>query len=474
MAESSPIADALLDLPLEVLTGVCEQLDFRDLIRVAQTCTRFRHGDGGLETVELPIKSPVVMSLRQLAFPGGVGIPSTRPIGCSGSWMVYLARCARQRRCREAPPMAAGNHQSVLLCAAGQLLACGKGFAVGHGDEKVEYPRPSPVAAMAGVRMRSVAAGLEHSLALGWDGRVYSWGANSRGQLGHGNTLAKASPALVEALEGVRSIAASTFLSLAVTQSGAVFQWGEPFQHGAEDSLRPTIVEGFGGVRLRRVCCGNAAAIAIGEDGELFSRGLLGGEGAYGLLGHVDPQYQPSPKRIEALRGVRVRSASIGYRHALALTEDGWVYAWGKNVHGALLVDPHVERQLLPKRVEALLGVRVGSVVVVDLRSYAAADTGELWAWGVEREGFAPLGHGEQMDCPMPKPIESLRGIKVVAVAASQLHALVLADDGSVHAWGHNEAGEKGSLGLGVSIDDAAECVPTPQRVPELRVACGL
>jgi hypothetical protein len=92
MSVSSPTAAALLDLPLEVLIDVCEQLDFRDLIRVAETCKRFPYGDGGLETAELPTKSPVAAALREHAFPGGVGIPSTRRLGCSESWVAYLAR----------------------------------------------------------------------------------------------------------------------------------------------------------------------------------------------------------------------------------------------------------------------------------------------------------------------------------------------------------------------------------------------
>jgi hypothetical protein len=53
MAESSPSAADLLDLPLEVLTCVCQQLDLLDLVRVAETCKRFRHGDDGLVTVGL-------------------------------------------------------------------------------------------------------------------------------------------------------------------------------------------------------------------------------------------------------------------------------------------------------------------------------------------------------------------------------------------------------------------------------------
>jgi hypothetical protein len=77
------------------LTDVCLKLDLHGLVRFAAVCRRFRHGDGGLETVELPTKSPVLTALREHAFPGGGPIPSTRPMGCCESWLAYLARCGR-------------------------------------------------------------------------------------------------------------------------------------------------------------------------------------------------------------------------------------------------------------------------------------------------------------------------------------------------------------------------------------------
>jgi hypothetical protein len=126
----------LLDLPLEMLTIVCEQLDLRNLVRIAATCKRLRHGEGRRETVELPIKSPVVTALRKHASPGGELIPSTRSIGCSESWVAYLPRIARQRRCLEAPPCAAGWGRSLFVHSTGRLLTCGAGpIAQAHLDE---------------------------------------------------------------------------------------------------------------------------------------------------------------------------------------------------------------------------------------------------------------------------------------------------------------------------------------------------
>jgi alpha-tubulin suppressor-like RCC1 family protein len=457
----------LQDLPPEMLSHVSRHLGLCDLVRVSRTCKLFRHG--GLQTVELPTESPVVTALQEHAFPRPELVPSTRPIGFSESWVAYLARCARQRRCREVPPIAAGTLCSLFVVATEQVLACGEGEPVGLGGRE-SYCTPSPVAAMIGVRVRGVAAGYNHSLALTWNGRVCSWGSNIAGQLGHGDRRDRPSPTLVEGIEGVRAIAATRARSLVVTQSGAVFRWGCALLPGAKGSDRPIVVDGFGGVRVRSVCAEEAKAFAIGDKGELFSWG--GSE--HWLLGHGDRQNQPSPKRVEALRGVRVSRVSVGVYHALALTADGLVYAWGENRQRALLGNPNVEGELLPNPVEALRGVRVTSVAATRERSYGLTDTGQLWAWGVDKANVPPLGHGEQSPCPVPKPIESLQSVKVDAAIASAHHTLALADDGSVYVCGHALVAELGALGLGPSVRDAGRAVPTPQRIPALRVACGL
>jgi alpha-tubulin suppressor-like RCC1 family protein len=313
---------------------------------------------------------------------------------------------------------------------------------------------------MTGVRVRSVAAG-RHRLALSWDGRVYSWGDNQYGQLGQGDKLDTRAPVLVQGLEGVRSIAASAVHSFAVTQSGAVSSWGRAAKPGAQDSLRPVIIEGFGGVRMRCVCPGGEQTFAIGEDGELFSWG----RGKNWLLGHGDTQDQPSPKRVEALQGVPVSSVAVGESHALALAEDGLVYAWGGDTERTVLGNPYVERELLPTPVEALGGVRIGSVAAAGLRSYAVADTGVLWAWGVDGEYWIPLGHGEFMNCPLPKPMNSLWGVKVDAVIAGGYHTVALANNGRVYTWGAGCAAMYGALGRELSDDDEGEPVPRPRRI---------
>jgi alpha-tubulin suppressor-like RCC1 family protein len=138
-----------------------------------------------------------------------------------------------------------------------------------------------------------------------------------------------------------------------------------------------------------------------------------------------------------------------------------------------------VKENLLPTPVETLRGVRVGCVAFFGERRYAVADTGELWAWGSDGARVPPLGLGEMIDCPVPKPVESLRlrGIKVCSVAVGENHMLAMADDGSVYLWGSAKAARNGALGLGDAASDAGDergNVHTPVRTPELRASCGL
>lgn len=51
-------------------------------------------------------------------------------------------------------------------------------------------------------QVQCVSAGWGHSIAVGTDGRVYSWGLNSHGQLGLGDTTTRFSPHLLHALTG--------------------------------------------------------------------------------------------------------------------------------------------------------------------------------------------------------------------------------------------------------------------------------
>ena len=59
---------------------------------------------------------------------------------------------------------------------------------------------PAPVRALAKHRVRHVACGWAFGLCSTHTGDAYSWGANDRGQLGHGDTRARLVPTFIESI----------------------------------------------------------------------------------------------------------------------------------------------------------------------------------------------------------------------------------------------------------------------------------
>ena len=73
-------------------------------------------------------------------------------------------------------------------------------------------------------RVRSIAAGAGHVIALTWDGHVYTWGQGRSGSLGHGDERDLRAPALVSMhhglpVQGITSISAGANHSLAMRAS---------------------------------------------------------------------------------------------------------------------------------------------------------------------------------------------------------------------------------------------------------------
>src|SRR5690606_25683349 len=81
-----------------------------------------------------------------------------------------------------------------------------------------------------GKRIRSVACGEQHSMAVGETGDVYVWGRAKEGQLGNGERKAANAlkPVRVEGLRHERVVAGVCGYNhcLAVTVGGKLYQWG--------------------------------------------------------------------------------------------------------------------------------------------------------------------------------------------------------------------------------------------------------
>lgn len=152
-------------------------------------------------------------------------------------------------------------------------------------------------------------------------------------------------------------------------------------------------------------------------------------------------------------RFVQGRIASVSPEHTLCrVGGDGkkfgaggsGVASWGVGVRGQLGHGKR-ESQKLPKRLLGLgysmriVQVSAGGGLVRVAHSLMLTDTGRVLSCGTGQYGA--LGHGysaakQLPDGLRPQFIEGLNGLRVVAVAAGELHSAVVTSDGDVYTWG--------------------------------------
>ena len=163
-----------------------------------------------------------------------------------------------------------------------------------------------------------------------------------------------------------------------------------------------------------------------------------------GQIGDGTTNPSPTPQQIPGISGVVVAVAA-GYYHSVALTSDGTVWAWGRNIFGQL-GDGTTTQRPAPVQVVGISGVT--AVAAGENSTYALTSDGTAWAWGRNDEG--QLGDGTRADQYSPVQVQGLSG--VLAIAAGEIHAVALTSGGTVWAWGSNLYG---ALGDGTTTSEA-------------------
>lgn len=428
MANSPP---TLASLDADILANVVRWLDSPQSISRLDRVARLFH-------LGTPC-SPVEEGLRLRAEAAGRSVVAALPAqeAPRSQWLMWLERQAMaSASCR----LAGGAYHSAFVEANGTLLTCGRDDGgrgvLGQGDGRLVSAVPH---AITGLVVRAVAATHAHTLLLTEDGGIHSFGIGKDGRLGHGDEADQHWPRRIDAQRGparghIAAIAVGFAHSLTVGETGEVFSfgWGLRGRLGQGDEAsqsRPRRIDALRGVRVSSLAAGFGHSLALSETGEVYS---FGGESA-GELGHGDSSStQLTPRRVEALRLVRVSAVAAGWNHSLALSEAGEVYSFGKGSHGRLGHNDEAD-QHTPRLIEALRGARV-SAVAAGWGHSLVLRKGEVHSFGCGSN--SATGHGDEADRRVPRLIQALRGVRVVAVAAGAYHSLLRCEDGSTYSFG--------------------------------------
>ena len=134
------------------------------------------------------------------------------------------------------------------------------------------------------------------------------------------------------------------------------------------------------------MAAGSSHSLALGTAGELYSFGCR----YFGVLGHGDTTPQLTPRRIEALRGTPVSAVAAGTVHTLAVSGAGDVYSFGDGWHGKL-GHGDTTQQDTPRRIEALHGVRACGVAAGGDFSLVVSAAGRVYTFGYGAVSYTHL-----------------------------------------------------------------------------------
>ena len=228
----------------------------------------------------------------------------------------------------------AGASHSMAVTASGVAYAWGKNnqgqCGVGSTTDQI-HPAPLVYFKDSESIVVQMCGGWEHSLALTQEGKVFSFGCGYKDSrrstipsvLGHGSTERQIFPLQIAALghEKIKHIACGWDHSLAVTISGDLYSWGSGLNgklgHGDEESCSlPTRVTGISDIYTAEAGCEHTAAITT--EGHLWTWG----HGDSGRLGVGDMNSRNVPTLVEELKDVKVSLLAVGDKYNLMLVQN--------------------------------------------------------------------------------------------------------------------------------------------------------
>jgi alpha-tubulin suppressor-like RCC1 family protein len=405
--------------------------------------------------------------------------------------------------------LAAGGLHSLAIGANGALFAWGYNGNGQVGDGTlVQRLAPVQVNLPQGITAVATAAGRSFSMALGSDGRLYTWGWNPQGQLGDGTNIDRSTPAALTnylpvpqtGLTGsVSPSMAAQAVSFTVVVTGIAPTGTVQFKDGSANLGTPvplvngaasltTATLGLGQHNITAVYSGDAAngpstsnvvvqtvqPYRVLAGGYAHSLQILAGKlyawgrNTDGELGDGTNTYRTSRALTQLPAVAAPVVVAAGDLHSMAIGSDGKLYAWGDNTAGTLGDGTTISRNL-PAPVTLPGGAAPTAIAAGPYFSVAAGSDNKVYAWGGNFSG--QLGDGSRANHALPAQVIMPANVGAVALAAGNGHVLAIGSNGLLYAWGYNAYGQ---LGDGTTTDRWTPVVVTlAPGVQPVAVAAG-
>ncbi|KAG6501167.1 hypothetical protein ZIOFF_041037 [Zingiber officinale] len=359
------------------------------------------------------------------------------------------------------PPVsiACGGAHTLFLTESGRVYASGlNNFGqLGRSSTTNYVSEPIQVAGLP-EHIKQISAGYNHSAivtasnvnslfsfenVLSADGELLAWGDNSSGQLGLGKSAKRmvCSPTRVDCLAGIyiKMVALGSEHSVSLTDVGEALSWGasgsgrlgHDYKSGifgfsiSSSEHTPRLIKKLEGIKIKSIAAGMLHSACIDEQGTVFVFGAR----TTNKLGFGAGKNLRTPTVVQELP-ISEEVACGGY-HTCVLTNGGELYTWGSNENGCLGLGC-TEMIRTPENVKSPSLKSPISKVACGWKHTAVVSDGKIftWGWGGANGTFfeeghssaGQLGHGDDLDCIVPKMVNFGSQVKALDVSCGFNH----------------------------------------------------
>ena len=194
--------------------------------------------------------------------------------------------------------------------------------------------KPTIVESLSGEHILAVNCGSSYTIARTSNSKVFSFGDGSEGVLGNGNLEKTCIPQEILSLAGIKlkKVACGWNHCLALTSNGKVYYWGNQYKDIIENSvpeLYPKRVSELEEYKISQIACGDyhSCALTGHENKKLF----VWGSNGYGQLGDHEMSKDSISMSPVEIRIDDVSQVVCGGLFTLVNLKDGSCWGWGCN-----------------------------------------------------------------------------------------------------------------------------------------------